>query len=127
MAQSLTCTMAARSSWLPQLEAPPELLQHGAVWHVIILLPHDGLVHLRVKWVARARHGLHSQRPEGLHHLLVHTLRTIAASAVWPWKALLSAIVRQKLGCATQVTVILMVMKRYERWPTGAQSALLLH
>ena len=59
-----------------QLEASPELLQHRAVWNVVVLFPHDGLMEFRVKDVSWPRHSLNSQCPEGLYHLLVHPLHT---------------------------------------------------
>lgn len=57
-----------------QAEATAELAQDGAVGHVVLLLAHDRLVQLRVEGRADARHGLHAQASERLHHLLVQAL-----------------------------------------------------
>lgn len=55
-------------------EAAPKFLQDGAVWHIIILLPHDGIMEIGVEYAALARAGFHAHAAEDVHHLLIQAL-----------------------------------------------------
>lgn len=56
------------------LEAPSKLLQDGAIWHILILLPHDSIMEVGVKYAALPTAGFHAHAAENVHHLLVQAL-----------------------------------------------------
>jgi len=65
-----TLTIAGRSR-RPTPEAFPELHQHCTIWNLLIWLPHDRFMQLRVEDCAYSINCIYSQAFHDINHLLV--------------------------------------------------------